>query len=150
MISTEQIKSLREKTGISIGECKKALEEALGDESKALEILQARSVVMANKKSDRELGAGSVASYIHGGTVGVLVDVRCETDFVSKNPDFKSMVEDIAMHVAAMVPEDIQDLASQPFIKDGEKTVDDIIKQASQKFGERVEIMRFVRFDISE
>ncbi len=150
MVTTEQIKALREKTGISIAECKKALEEAAGDEVKALDILGERSVIAAGKKADRELGAGVVSAYIHGGTVGALVDMRCETDFVSKNPEFRAIVDDLAMQVAAMMPVDVAELLSQPSIKDGDKTVDDIVKGASQKFGERVDIVRFVRFDIAD
>lgn len=149
-MTTEQIKALREKTGISIAECKKALEEAQGDETKALAVLKARSEVAAGKKADRELGAGVIAAYIHGGTVGSLVDVRCETDFVSKNPEFKMMVDDIAMHVAAMAPADNDELLAQPFIKDPEQTVGDILRTAVQKFGERVELVKFVRFDAAE
>lgn len=150
MVTTEQIKALREKTGISIAECKKALEAAGGDEAKALEILGERSAVMAEKKSDRELAAGVVSAYIHGGSVGALLDIRCETDFVSKNPDFRAIADDLSMQVAAMMPTDVAELLSQPFIKDGDKTVSDIVKGASQKFGERVDIVRFVRFDIAD
>jgi len=150
MVTTEQIKALRAQTGISITDCKKALEEALGDEVKALEILKVKGDAAIAKKSDRDLGAGLVVSYIHGLTIGSLVDVRCETDFVAKNPEFKTMAEDVAMQVAAMMPADIEELNTQTFIKDPSFTIGDLIKNAVQKFGERVEIVRFVRFDIAE
>jgi elongation factor Ts len=150
MVTTEQIKSLREKTGISIADCKKALEEAGGDEAKALEILKDKGDAAIAKKSDRDLGAGLVVSYIHGLTIGSLVDVRCETDFVAKNPEFKTMAEDVAMQVSAMMPADVAELLTQSFIKDPSLTIGDLIKNSVQKFGERVEVVRFVRFDVAE
>lgn len=105
MISTEQVKALRDATGISVMQCKKALEEAGGDQEKALIILQKKGGDIAAKKSDRTLGSGTVASYIHGnGSVGAMVELSCETDFVSKNEGFKALAYDIAMHVAASNP----------------------------------------------
>ncbi len=105
-ISTEVIKQLRDATGVSIMQCKKALEEVDGDIEKAKVILQKYSKAAADKKSDRTLGAGAIASYIHqGGKVGSLVELMCETDFVSKNEEFQSLAKDIAMHVAALAPQ---------------------------------------------
>ena len=105
-VSTEQIKQLRDATGISVMQCKKALEEAGGDEGKALVILRKKSGEAALKKADRALGAGIVASYVHAtGTVGSMVELLCETDFVAKNEDFKKLAYDIAMHIAATNPE---------------------------------------------
>lgn len=105
-VTTEQIKELRDLTGVSIMQCKNALEEAGGDFEKAKIILQKLSKKAAGKKTDRELGAGTVASYIHGGgSVGAMVEIMCETDFVSKNEDFQALARDIAMHVAASAPE---------------------------------------------
>lgn len=151
MITTEQIKELREKTGVSVGECKKALEQAEGDMQKALVILSERAVVAAGKKGDRTLGAGTVASYIHNkGQVGSLVVLSCETDFVSKNEDFSALARDIAMHVAAMKPETIEELLPQPFIKDPSKTISDLVSGAVQKFGERVEISRMSCFSATQ
>ncbi len=106
MITTEQIKALREQTGISVMQCKTALEEAEGDMDKAILILKKKGKAIAAKKSDRNLGSGVVASYIHGtGTVGTMVELLCETDFVAKNEDFKALAYDIAMHIAATNPE---------------------------------------------
>jgi elongation factor Ts len=140
-ISPEAVKELRDKTGISVMECKKALEEAQGDMAKALEILGKRAAVVAGKKSDRELAAGTVQSYIHNtGQVGALVMLSSETDFVSKNEEFVALARDIAMQAAAMRPADIAELLAQPFIKDPSKTVADLISQATQKFGERIEV----------
>ncbi len=105
-ITTEAIKELRDATGVSIMQCKKALEEAEGDMEKAKVILQKYSKQAADKKADRELGAGTVASYIHqGGNVGVIVELMCETDYVAKNEQFQTLARDIAMHVAALAPQ---------------------------------------------
>lgn len=105
MVATEDIKQLREETGISVAQCKKALEEAEGDKEKALEVLRQKSREVADKKAERELGAGTVQAYIHGGgAVGAMVELRSETDFVSKNEEFMQLAYDIAMHVAAMNP----------------------------------------------
>lgn len=118
-ISTEVIKQLRDATGVSIMQCKKALEEVDGDIEKAKVILQKYSKAAADKKSDRTLASGTVASYIHqGGSVGVLVELMCETDFVSKNEEFKNLAKDIAMHVAALAPQFLrkEDLNEQDMI----------------------------------
>ncbi len=106
MISADTVKELRDKTGVSVMQCKKALEEANGNMEKALEILSRKSADIARKKGDRALGAGSVAAYVHGnGQIGSLVLLSCETDFVSKNEEFKVLARDIAMHAAATRPE---------------------------------------------
>jgi elongation factor Ts len=104
-ISTEQVKELRDKTGISVMQCRKALDEAGGDMEKAIILLQKQSKGLSVKKATRTLGSGVVASYIHGISVGVLVELLCETDFVAKNEEFKTLANDIAMHIAAMNPE---------------------------------------------
>ncbi len=106
MVTTDQIKALREKTGVSVMQCKKALEEAGGDMEKATILLHKLSGKAAEKKADRELGAGCVAAYVHAnGTVGAMVELLCETDFVAKNEEFKKLAYDIAMHIAAADPE---------------------------------------------
>lgn len=149
MATTEEIKALRDETGLSIMQCKKALEDAGGDKTKALALLKERGADIAAKKGGRTLGAGVVTSYIHSnGTVGVLLELACETDFVAKNPEFKDVARDIAMHVAAMNPEDSKELIEQAFIKDTSKTVGDLVNGAVQKFGERTEIGRFTRYAI--
>ena len=106
MITTEQIKELRDLTGISVMQCKKALEEAQGDKEKALLVLRKKSSAIAEKKGDRELGAGVVEAYIHSNkTVGAMVELSCETDFVARNEEFIAIARDIAMHVTATSPE---------------------------------------------
>ena len=150
MATVEEIKSLRDNTGLSIMQCKKALDEAEGDTKKAIAILKAKGADIAAKKGDRSVGAGTVISYIHAsGTIGSMVELLCETDFVAKNPEFKTVGYDIAMHISAMKPENTEELLSQAFIKDPAQTIGDLINGAVQKFGERTEIGRFVRFSIN-
>lgn len=104
-ITSAQLKELREKTGISVMQCKKALEEAGGDMEKAVIILKKKRSEAAEKKSDRELGAGAVGAYVHNtNEVAAMVLLACETDFVSKNEEFVALAKDIAMHVAATNP----------------------------------------------
>lgn len=130
MISTEQVKELRDKTGISIMQCRKALEDAGGDIEKALVILRKKGAEIAGKKSDRTLGAGVVQAYIHStGSVGAMVELWCETDFVAKNEEFKTLAKEIAMHIAAtsplyltsdQIPEDAKEKAKEVFQKEVE------------------------------
>lgn len=149
-ISTEQIKELRERTGISIAQCKQALEDAMGDMDKALSFLREKGAQIAEKKSSRELKAGVISSYIHNnGTIGALLQIHSETDFVAKNPEFQALADDIVMHLAAMGPENVEELLSQPFIKDPSLTIDDLIKSFIQKFGERIEIVNFARLSLA-
>ncbi|MES2202729.1 MAG: translation elongation factor Ts [Patescibacteria group bacterium] len=148
-ISAEAVKELRDKTGVSMMECKKALEEAGGDMEKALGILRERAVVQAGKKSDRVLGAGTVQSYIHNtGQVGAMVLLSCETDFVSKNDEFMALARDIAMHVSAMRPANTEELLAQQYIKDPSKTIGDLLNGAVQKFGERTTVSDFACFAV--
>ena len=189
-ITTEQIKELRDKTSISVMQCKKALEEANGDMEKAMVILSKKGAELAAKKGDRTLNASAIFSYIHSsGLVGAMVEIACETDFVAKNEGFKGMGHDIAMHIAAQKPkyvkiEDIspeaveiakavflpevegkpeelkekilkgkldtyfkeQVLLEQDFIKNPELTISGLLESAVQKYGEKTEIVRFVRY----
>lgn len=117
-ITTEQIKALRDATGISVMQCKKALEEAGGDSEKAKILLRKRGTETAEKKSGRTLGAGVITAYIHQGTVGSMVELSCETDFVAKNDEFQRLAHDLAMQVAATNPqfihrEDVTEEAKQ-------------------------------------
>lgn len=135
-ITTEQIKELREETGVSVMQCKNALEEADGDMQKARIILRKASAKSASKKADRTLKSGVVASYIHaGGSVGAMVELRCETDFVAKNEEFQALAREIAMQVAATSPEfvtgdEIDDeakaKATEIFAKEAEGKPEDI------------------------
>ncbi len=104
MISTEMIKNLREKTGAGMMECKKALTESNGDFEKAIDLLRQKGLVSALKKAERIASEGLIDSYIHMGKIGAMVEVNCETDFVARTGDFKELVKDIAMHIAASIP----------------------------------------------
>ncbi len=148
-VSADVVKQLRESTGVSVMECKKALDEAEGDMQKALEILKARSAVVTAKKQDRALGAGAVSAYVHtAAQVGALVLLSCETDFVSKNEEFTVLARDIAMHIAAMRPENTEALLTEAVIKDPSKTIQDLLSGATQKFGERIEVSKFDCFSV--
>ncbi len=149
-ITPEQVKELRDKTGISVMECKKALEQTDGDMDAALKILNERAAAQVNKKADRTLAAGTIAAYIHSNKqVGAMVSLACETDFVSKNDEFMALAYDIAMHVSAMRPATTEELMAQSYIKDAEKTIADLISGATQKFGERTEIANFSCFAVA-
>lgn len=150
-VSAEEVKKLRDQSGVSIMECKKALEEAGGDMEAAVAILRERSASVVAKKSDRELAAGVVASYVHtNAQIGTLVLLSCETDFVSKNEAFMTLGRDIAMHVTAMRSETIDALMREAFIKDPSKTVGDLLSTATQKFGERIIISKISCFSVNE
>jgi elongation factor Ts len=103
-ISADLVKELREKTGVGFMECKRALQEANGDLEEAVTILRKKGMASLEKKSGRETKEGTIGAYIHNGKIGVMVEVNCETDFVARNPDFQTLVKDIAMHIAASDP----------------------------------------------
>jgi len=153
VVTRDDIKALRQRTGMSIMQCKEALEAAGGDMDKAVEELKKKGAAVAQKKTDRDLGAGTVAAYIHtGNTVGTLVELLCETDFVARNEEFQGLARDIAMQAAATdgsIFEDGNDkFLEQDYIKDPSKTVGDLIQDGTQKFGERTEIGRISKFVI--
>lgn len=146
----DQIKALREETGVSIMKCKAALEESGGDMDKARDILRDISSKAAAKKADRELGSGVVSSYVHPDkSIGVLVHLSCETDYVARNEDFVNLGSDIAMHIAAMMPETVEDLLEQAFVKNPEITIAKYIEESVLKIGERIEVTDFTRYSIS-
>lgn len=149
MITAEQIKQLRERTGISMMACKKALEEAGGDFEKALGLLAQRGLKVAEAKSERATKAGIVESYIHPNKqIGVLLELRSETDFVAKTADFGTLARDISMHIAASDPSTVDELLNQLYVKNPDMAVGDYLKESIQKFGENIEISRFSRFNI--
>jgi elongation factor Ts len=150
-VSAQDIKQLRDRTGVSMMQCREALEEAGNDMDKAIEILQSKGAAVAAKKSGRDLGSGTVQSYIHGhGAVGSLVELLCETDFVAKNEEFQQLAKDIAMQIAATDEEilsgGVEAILAQPSIKDPARTIGMLIEGAVQKFGERTELGRFAKF----
>ena len=159
-ITVGDIKKLRGLTGSGILDCRNALEEADGDSTKAQAILREKGLASVAKKATRTAAEGVVESYIHNGSrVGVLLELNCETDFVARTDEFRTLAHDIAMHVAAMDPETVssedgQDsetsLLGQPFVKDPSKTIQDLVNDNIAKLGENVQIRRFTRFALSE
>lgn len=143
----DKIKTLREKTGAGVMDAKKALEEAKGDLSAAEEIIAQRGLTKAASKSEREVKSGRIYSYIHNtGRVGAMVEIACETDFVANTDDFMTLCKEVAMQVASMDPEDVEVLLKQAYIRDGSKTIEELVKALVAKTGENTKIVRFVRF----
>jgi elongation factor Ts len=194
-ISAQLVKELRERTGAGMLDCKKALVESNGDIEKAIVILREKGLSQAAKKAGRTAAEGLVEAYIHGGRIGVLIEVNCETDFVAKNEEFKEFVKNMAMQVAASSPkyvskEDVPEeeikaereiltqqalnegkpehiaskivdgriekfyenvcLLEQPYIRDTDKKVKDLLNELIAKIGENIKIRRFVRFEVGE
>lgn len=195
-IDAKIVKSLREKTGVGMMDCKKALVESNGDLDKAIDHLRKSGIAKAEKKGTRTAKEGLVISYIHhGGRLGVLLEVNCETDFVAKTEGFKDLVHNIAMQVAATNPLTLKRetidpkllkreqeifseqakssgksdniiekivsgrmekyfadvcLLEQPFIKDQDRKIQDLITEAVATLGENIQVNRFIRFAIGE
>ena len=194
MITAQEVKNLRDRTGVSMMRCKKALEESLGDIEKAIKILRKSGSKIADKKYGRDTAEGYIGSYIHSnGKIGVLVEVNCETDFVAKGDEFTELAHDLAMHIAASNPKyvsydeidsaDLENkkkefaeevkkenkpqkimeriiegktkkyfdeicLLNQPFVKDSDKTVEELITEKIAKMGENIKVNKFVRFEM--
>jgi elongation factor Ts len=195
-INAKDVAELRRRTGAGMMECKKALAETGGDFDKATEWLRAHGVARADKRADRSAKEGVVEAYVHhSGTIGVLLELNCETDFVARTDDFKLLAKDVAMHIAAAAPQAVSAeqldpaviererrifteqvaaegkpeairakivegklkkfysevvLLDQPFVKDDQRTVGEVVKAVSGKVGENVVVKRFVRFQLGE
>lgn len=148
-MSIEKIKNLRDSTGLSFNEIRKALEEAGGDEEKAREILHKLGARMAAQKSSRQAKEGIVDSYVHNThKVGSIVELLCETDFVARNLEFQKLAHELAMHIAAMKPGSVEDLLAQSFVRDQDITVRDLINQSIAKLGENIQVGKFQVFEI--
>jgi len=163
-IPTDRIKELRDQSGAGIMDCRNALLEAKGDLEKALQILRQRSLFQAETKAKRSTTQGIIEAYVHtGGRIGAMVEVNCETDFVARTDEFKELAHHLAMQVAAMPPQfisreevpkgaDIEPqtacLLLQPYIKDPDKTIQDIITETVAKVGENIKVSRFARFEL--
>lgn len=149
--TSKDIQRLREETAAGVMDCKRALDDANGDYEKAKALLRERGLEKAAKKSEREAKEGLVASYIHsGGRIGALVEVASETDFVSRGDEFRTLAQEIAMQVAAMAPADVDTLLAQPYIRDGSKTIKDLVSDLAIKTGENLSVRRFQRFALGE
>lgn len=175
--TVETIKKLRELTGLGVIECKKALENAGNNFDKALEILKEKGIKIAEKKTDKVTGEGLIGSYIHSnGKIGVLIEVTCESDFVARTDDFKELVKNLCLQIAATSPEyvkkedvpenivnekkkeykEIEDfykekvLFCQNFIKDDSLTIEEYVKSKIAKLGENIRVRRFTRYQLGE
>lgn len=146
MFTAADVQKLREETGAGIMDCKKALDQAKGDYQLALKVLAEAGIAKAAKKGERVTGAGHLEAYIHGGRVGVLLDVRAESDFVTRSEDFREMAKNLALHIAAVAPETVEALLQQPYVKDDSLTVENYVKGVIAKLGENIKIERFSRF----
>lgn len=148
MSTIDQIRQLRESTGISVIECQKALKESGGDFEKAKEILKKWGKDFAQTRTQREVKQGIIDAYIHAGKkVGVMIELRCETDFVAKSDDFKTLSHELCMQIAAISPEEMP-LFSQPWIKDQTKTVKDLMDGYIAKLGENIVLEKFIRYEL--
>ena len=145
---SNEIVKLREETGAGIMDCKRALEEAGGDYDKALKIIAEKGIAKAASKADRATGAGLLETYIHSGRVGVMLELRVETDFVAHSEPVKQFAKDLAMHIAAMSPESVDDLLKQPFVKDQDMTIESLLTATIAKVGENMKVARFARYQI--
>jgi len=146
----ELIKQLREKTGAGVMDAKKALEEAGGDLTAAEAIIREKGLSKAAKKAEREVKSGLITSYVHGGKIGALVEISCETDYVAKNEEFVALGREVAMQVASMEPATVEELLEQDYIRDSSKKIKDLLTELVAKIGENMQIRRFVRMSLGE
>ncbi len=144
----DRIIKLREETGAGVMECKRALDRSGGDMKKAAELIREAGIAKAESKKERKTGAGFLGSYLHNNRVGVLLEMRAETDFVVRSEPFQKMAHEILLHIAAMAPESVEALLKQPFVKDEKQTVADVIKGVTAKVGENIKVERFTRYEI--
>jgi len=165
-ISLELVKELREQSGAGIMQCRNALVEAQGNRGRALEFLKEQGLLKAKEKAERTAAEGLIEAYIHtGGRVGAMVEVNCETDFVARTDEFKQLAHQLAMQVAAMDPkfvseEDVPEgadiepqsacLLRQPYIKDPEMSIQDIITETIARVGENIKVSQFARFELGD
>lgn len=150
-ISLDQLKKLRGETGAGVSDCRQALEDAAGDYQKAKKLILARGVEKAAKKADRQASEGVIESYVHAtGKVGVLVELRCETDFVARTDDFKALAHELALQIAAMKPKNVKELLAGFYIRDATMTIETLIKQTIAKVGENITVAKFTRMELGE
>jgi len=175
VVTTLLVKELREQTGAGIMECKRALVDADGDLKKASDLLKQQGLAKAEKKLGRAANQGTIETYVHaGGRIAAMIEINCETDFVARTQDFKTLAREVAMQVAAMNPKYLNEasvpaeawteleaehgdhkkaaeavcLYSQAFIRDPKLSIDQLIRQTVAKLGENVQVTRFARFEV--
>src|SRR3989344_6104273 len=147
-MTAKDVQKLREMTGAGVLDCKKALDEAKGDLDTAVKIIHEKGLVKAGSKSGGAPGARILESYIHNERVGVLLELRCETDFVGRSEVFRDLAHELVMQIAAMNPIDVTVLLKQEFIKDPSKTVDALVKTVVAKTGENIQVGKFCRYEL--
>ncbi|MFA6016598.1 MAG: elongation factor Ts [Patescibacteria group bacterium] len=149
MYDIKKLKQLREETGISFSLCKKALEESKNDIPAAKKLLNNWGIAKADSKSTRSTGTGIIFSYVHHNKkVASLIQLACETDFVSGNKEFQLLGQELAMQVASIRAETNEELLDQEYIRDPSKKIGDLIKEAVLKFGENIKVVKFVRWSV--
>lgn len=149
-IKIVDIKLLRKQTGAGIADCREALKEANGNLAKAKELLKEKGLHKASSKVERAVKAGLVETYSHGGKVGVLVEVLCETDFVARTEDFKNLAHELALQITSMNPSSVEELLLQEYIRDNSLTIEQLIKSVIGKLGENIQVGRFERIVLGE
>ena len=149
-ISLDLLKKLRNETSAGVSDCRQALEDAKGDYDRAKKLLMERGLEKAAKKEGKETSQGIVESYVHQGKVGVLVELRCETDFVARTDEFKNLAHEIALQICSMNPKDVAGLLAEPYIRDPKLTIIELIKQTIAKVGENITVARFTRISLGE
>lgn len=150
-VSLDLLKKLRNETSAGIADCRVALSDANGDYEKAKNLIKERGLEKAAKKEGKETSQGIIASYVHQtGKVGVLVELRCETDFVARTDEFKALAHEITLQVAAMSPEKVEDLLKSPYIRDPKMVMGDLIKQTVAKVGENITVAQFTRLQLGQ
>lgn len=142
------IQKLRDATGAGVMECKRALAEANGDFDKAVQIIREQGLTKVEKRAGRETGAGLILSYVHNERIGVLVDLRAETDFVVRSEPFHELARSLAMHIAASAPKNVEELLSQPYVRDESKSVQSIIQEVVGRVGENIRVNAFSRMEV--
>lgn len=149
MPNINDIKKIRDITGISVDAIRQALLRADGKIEDALDLLKKSGEAIAAKKSERETGEGLIFSYVHStGKIGVLLKLFCETDFVARNDQFKNLGHELAMHIAAMDPQNTEELLTQSYVRDQDLTVEELIKNHIAKLGENIKIGEFYRLSL--
>lgn len=150
-VSLDAIKKLREESQAGVADCRQALEDADGNYDKAKKLLTERGLEKAAKKEGKETSQGVIESYVHAtGKVGVLVELRCETDFVARTDEFKHLAHELTLQIAAMNPKDVAELLSSAYIRDAGQTMEQLVKITIAKLGENITVARFTRFVLGE
>lgn len=150
-VNLDDLKKLRAETSAGVSDCRQALEDAEGNFDKAKKLLLERGLEKAAKKEGKETSQGIVESYVHaGGKVGVLVELRCETDFVARTDEFKALAHEVALQIAAMNPKDVKDLMEGAYIRDAKQSITDLVKLTIAKVGENITVAKFTRMQLGE